>query len=317
MADKIQIHCDLLALYGPNWAELPPDKPTCIAENVHSFPQLLGTEPELYGFVGTRRIMDNIVGGYFAIQYTNEEFLYNRNKELNIENHAPFARLFFVLFAKSGKVLLQNSKFAGIPLNMSRALGLFKKAIDQVLSICGVSKTFNIDLVPEEITDADFIKEFEQSTRVIGLEVSYPNGDNIPEGFKYYNPQVERNSIIRESHKHDYSGLKKVDLEAAEDGDLRKLHLRDLIYAGRSQFMRYYKELNEFTLRRVSARKFEFQVDMEAEQIPIENVLSAIEKLRRERAVILDTPTPIPSPETDEKETQMNLFKDDEDNNEE
>jgi hypothetical protein len=200
---------------------------------------------------------------------------------------------------------------------MSRALGLFKKPIDQVLEMCNVTKTFNIDLVPEEITDADFVKEFEQSTRVMGLEVSYPNGDIIPEEFKYYNPQVERNSIIRESHKHDYSGLKKVDLEATDDGDIRKLHFRDLIYVGRSQFMRYYKELDEFTLRRVSTRKFEIQVDMEAELVPDENVLAAIEKLRRERAVILDKPTPVvPPSEGKEKSKQMGLFENNEDNDE-
>jgi hypothetical protein len=312
-----KIHCDLLALYGPNWAELSPDKAPCIAEGVHTFPKMMGSEFELFGFVGTRRIANDIVGGYFAIQYTNEEFLYSREKKLNIENRVPFARLFFVLFCKTGKVLLQNSKFAGIPLTMHGALSRFQKAIDAILVSCEVTKTFNIDLVPEEVTDSDFIKEFENSTRVIGLEVRDPDGGIIPSDFVYYNPQKERNSIIRDSHIHDYPNLKKVDLEATNDGDIKKTHLRDLIYVGRPQYLRYSVDLEEYTLRKTTKRKFEIYVEMDAEQVSGENLASAIEMLRRERAVFLDTPTPVPASDSKSNLAQMGLFdayNDDEDN---
>ena len=294
MAEKI--HCDLLALYGPDWAEIQQEKVLCFADNVDTAPSLFGTEPELYGFVGTRRISEDIVAGYFVIQYLNEEYSYNRNKKLSIENRAPFARLFFILFAKSGKVLLQNSKFAGILLTMPRALRLFKKSIDHVLISCGIIKTYNIDLAPEDATDAEFVHEFERSTRVIKLEIKYPNGEQIPEGFVYYNPQKERNSIIRGSHIHDYPNLKKLDLEATDDGDIKQTHMRDLIYVSQPQLMRYFVEHEEFTLRKSTRRKFEMTVDMDAETVPEEYVRTAIEMLRRERAV--DIPTPVPSPET-------------------
>lgn len=303
MSEKI--HCDLLALYGPNWEELDREKILRFAEGVHTLPRLFGTEPEYYGFVGTRRISDDIVAGYFAIQYTTDEFLYNRNKKLSIETHVPFARLFFILFARTGKVLLQNSKFSGISLTMPRALGLFKLSIDHILITNGITKTFNIDLAPDEATDADFVQEFERSTRVIKLEIRYPNGEQIPEEFVYYNPQKERNSIIRGSHMHDYPNLKKVDLEATDDGDLKKTHMRDLIYVGRPQLMRYFVDIEEFTLRKSTRRKFEMYVDMDAEIVPEEYVNTAIAMLRRERAV--DIPTPLPSPETNPE--QPNLFE--------
>jgi hypothetical protein len=314
MAEKI--HCDLLALYGPNWAEIQPEKILCIAESVHTLPKLLGNENELYGFVGTRRISEDIVAGYFAIQYANEEFLYSRNKELNIEEREPFARLFFILFAKSGKVLLQNSKFAGIPLTMPGALNVFKKAIDHILITCGVSKTFNIDLAPENDTDADFVKEFERSTRVTKLEINYPNGEQIPDGFVYYNPQKERNSIIRDSHIHDYPNLKKVDLEATDDGDLRKTHLRDLVYVGSPILMKYSVDFEEFTLRKAGRRKFEITVDMDAVQVPEDHVVTAIALLRRERAV--DIPTPLANPKTEPGQPDLfTLYDNDEDVNDE
>jgi hypothetical protein len=315
MAEKI--HCDLLELYGPNWAELGIEKSVCFAESIHSAPQMFGSEPHLFGFVGTRLIGSDIVGGYFAIQYENEEFNYTRNKKLSIETHAPFERLFFIVFARTGKVLLQNTKFSGIPLNMPKATGLFKQAIDHILLSCQITKTYNIDLAPDETTDADFVKEFEKSSRVVKVEIKYPDGESIPEDFVYYNPQKDRNSIIRDSHIHDYPKLKRIDLEATEDGDIKNTHLRDLIYVGRPQLMRYFIDFEEFTLRKTAKRKFEIHVDMEAEQIPEEHVVSTIEMLRRERAVYIDRPTPLPTrkPNDDSQLTIFDLYNDDENDN--
>jgi hypothetical protein len=299
-----KVHCDLLALYGPDWENVPREKVLSFAEQVHGYPSLFGTEPELYGFVGTRRINEDVVAGYFAMQYSTEEFLYSRTKELNTQTRVPFARLFFVLFARTGKVLLQNSKFSGIPLSMTRALRLFKLSIDHILMSSGITKTFSIDFVPDEETNENFIREFERSTRVIKLEIRYPIGEQIPEDFVYYNPQKDRNSIIRKSHIHDYQHFKKVDIDATNDGDIKETHMRDLIYAGRPQFMRYFVDLEEFTLRKSTLRKFHTYVDMDAEIVPEEHALAAIEMLRRERAV--DIPTPLPSPEI--RTDQPSLF---------
>lgn len=310
-----KIHCDLLALYGPNWAELPREKVIKIAEAVHLFPHMLGEAPEFYGFVGTRRVGEDIVGGYFAVQYMSEEFFYNREKELEIEKNAPFARIFFVLFAKFGKVLLQNSKFPGKQLNMIRARSLFKNAIDHTLLLSGVPRTFNIALGPEEATDADFVEAFNRSTRVVAMEVTYPDGQNIPSEYVYYNPQKERNAIIRESHVHDYPQLKKVDLEATDSGDLKKTHLRDLVLAGHPQVMRYYVDIQPLVLRRALRSKFEMHVDMDAEHVQEEHILLAIEMLKEEQALEVPTPLPIPNSKPGQPELFDQNSEDDDDEN--
>ena len=294
-----KVYCDLLALYGPDWENLSQEKILHFAQQVHTYPNLLGQEPALYGFVGTRRIADDIVAGYFAIQYETEELLYKRNKKLNTETRAPFARLFFVLFARTGKVLLQNSKFSGLPLTMHRALGFFKNSIDYFLITSEIVKTFNIALVPDEASDANFIQEFERSVRVVKLEVRDPKGDTIPQDFVYYNPQKERNTIIRGSHVHDYPNFKKVELEATTDGDIKKTHLRDLIYAGgRPQFMEYVLQveglLEDRVLRKSTLRKFHLYIDMDAETIAEEHARAAVEMLRKEQVV--NIPTPLPTP---------------------
>jgi hypothetical protein len=304
-----KIYCDLLALYGPDWENLPQEKVLRFAELIHTFPNLLGTEPELYGFVGTRRITEDIVAGYFAIQYETEELFYKRNKKRNTEKRSPFARLFFILFARTGKILLQNSKFSGIPLTMHRASGFFKSAIDYFLITSEIAKTFNIALVPDDTSPANFVREFEKSTRVIKLEVKNPNGDQIPEDFVYYNPQKERNLIIRGSHQHDYRNYKKVELEAAEDGDIKRTHMRDLIYAGgQPQYMQYFVKVEDHVVERIlrksTLRKVHFYMDMDAEPVPEEQSLAVIEMLRKEQVV--DIPTPLPSPKA--QPGQQDLF---------
>ena len=184
----------------------------------------------------------------------------------------------------------------------------FRSAINQVFESCGIGRAFNIAIAPEETEEADFLREFERSTRIIRIEVEYPTSDGIPNDFVYYNPQVERNDIIRNSHRHDYPHLKKVDLEATDGGDLKQTHLRDLIYAGKPQEMHYYVGLDSFTLRKDVKRKFEFHIDMNSAQLSEGQLQAVVEMLRRERAVFLETPTRKVEPPDHQ---QMSLFNDD------
>jgi hypothetical protein len=303
---KEKIHCDLLELFGPNWKEFTSDNINRIAGKIHKQSQLFGEEPNLYGFVGTRRD-NNIVGGYFAIQYSEEEFHYDKHKNLSkIQNH-PFVRMLFVLFISSGKVLLQNTKFSRMDLTMPMALNLFKEALNSILIDCKLYPVTNIELAPEEVTKEDFITAFQKSDRVTKLIVFYPDGTNIPIDYIYYNPQKERNEIIRDSHTHDYANLKKVDLEASELGDVKKTHLRDIILAGKPQIMNYFINMESFTLRQYVRRKYEFYIDKESDQISEQELSSLIEMLRKERAVYLDTPTN----EKPNHVSQLGLFSED------
>lgn len=305
MADKI--HCDLMEIFGPDWENITPDQSECLVSTIHNMTELFGNSPSLFGFVGTERI-GNVVGGYFAIQYEEEEFHYDKQKKLEIRHNNPFARLFFLLFAETGKLLLQQTKFVGIPtLNMTIAQRLFREALDGVLTNCGLRRTIDIYTAPQKHQDEDFIKEFERSTRVSRLEVTNPNASRIPDDFTYYNPQRDRNEIIRDSHKHDYPELKKVNLEAKTNGDLRKIHARDIIYAAQPQSMTYYIDQEEFVMKREVTHKFEFRVDMKAARLPVNTIRDIIRFLRRERALFLDTPTAAQVP-TESNIGQMSLF---------
>ena len=299
-----KIHSDLWEVFGPDWANLTPEQINCLAETVHTM-ELLGSTPNLRGFVGTQRV-DNVVGGYFAIQYQEEELHYRKRDELERRPSTPFQRLFFVLFAQTGKLLLQSRKFADIPITPKQAEGLFRETMNQALAHCGIEHIIGFYAPKEYTTDQEFLREFQRSTRVVKIQVTHPNPSRIPEDIEYYNPRRERNKIIRGSHQHDYSHFKKVDLEATSKGNLKDTHIaQDLMLSSTPQILTYYVDQDNYELRRQVQNKFEFYVDMDSDQLPMESLLAVIDRLRRQRAIFIDTPT---TQRPEPQQTRMSLF---------
>lgn len=297
-----KIHCDLWEIFGPDWANLTLDQVECLANTVHTM-ELLGDEPDRRGFVGTQRI-DGVVGGYFAVQYEEQELHYKERDQLERRPSTPFQRLFFALFAKTGKLLLQNAKLANIPLTQEKTRKLFFEALELAFKRCQVGQLIGLSAPPTETPDISFIDEFEQSDRVVKLLVTYPDPNKIPDEFVYYNPQREKNAIVRDSHRHDYANFKKVDLEANPSGDIKKTHIaKDLVRAATVQLLVYRKGADEFVLEREVPRRFEFRVDMDSDRVPLDDLVAVLDMLRLKRAVQLDTPTALHS-----GDQQMSIF---------
>jgi hypothetical protein len=297
-----KIHCDFMGIYGPDWAKLSQEQIDCLIEAVQRG-EMLGTEGQLRGFVGTVRY-ENVVGGFFAIQYPDERLYYDRTKQLKRVQDTPFERVFFVFFAGTGKLILQNRKFADIPLKMTTVQELLRDAINQALMNCRAGHSIGFYLPKNEVGRDRFIEEFRRSTRVVTLEVTSPDPNRIPESFVYYNPQRERNSIIRGSHQHDYSNFRKVDLEASRNGNIAATHIgSDLILAGQPEEMKYFVEESEQILRRIVPTKQELYVDVDSPELSMAELTRVLEVLRRERSLDLDIPTP-ETPSND----QLSLF---------
>lgn len=298
-----QIHCRLYELAGPDWQKVTPEQADCVAKSVEDM-DLLNSAPNMYGFVGTERI-DGAVGGFFALQYRKALMHYSRDKELDLEQTEPFARLFFVLFPKTGKALLQVCKFIDIPLTMPVAAKRFLLALTEALVGCGIGALTNLELDLREAGVEEFIEEFRASERVISLDIRDPSPDRIPEDFHYYNPERFRNQIILDSHRHDYEQIDRINLHAREQGDLKKTHLRDIVEAGQPETMRYVKESRELLLRRVPQPGFHFYVDTDAEEISREKLTEVVDTLRSETRAQIDSPT---LPVVGSRSKQSSLF---------
>jgi hypothetical protein len=82
-----KIHCTFLEVWVPDWAGIPQDQVDCLINQIENM-QLLGGQPELRGFVGTRRI-GNAVGGFFSIQYQDIKEYYERDKHRVLRLDSP------------------------------------------------------------------------------------------------------------------------------------------------------------------------------------------------------------------------------------
>mgnify|MGYP001423467652 CR=1 FL=1 len=298
-----KIHCDFFEVFGPDWENLTQEQVDCMLNRIQST-VMFGDQRDVHGFMGTARI-DNVVGGFYAVQHEDRRY-YREDGEFKVVTDTPLATLFFIFYAKSGKLVLQNKTFPDTPLNMSRVQRLLRIALNEIFSECGVGITIGLYLPDSEISNERFVEEFQNSQQVLQIVVTDINPDRIPDGFVYYNPQKERNEIIRESHRHDYRNFRKVNLESTEDGDIRSTHIgKDLIISGKPQQMEYRRDGQKRLLKRQVTRKIEIYVDTSDPIIDEDSLSHLLEFLAQDASLDVARPTRIHPPDS-----QPSLFDD-------
>lgn len=308
-----KIHCDFFEIVGLDWNSVDDVKARQIVQTIESM-EFLGKEPDLNGFVGTATL-DTIIGGFFALQYEAELLHYDTQKNLQRAKDLTYERLFFILFGKTGKVVLQNRKFVDLPLNMEWASRRFIDALSEAFKRSQVNILLTLYSPEAEVSPEVFQSEFKKSDRVHRLRVESPDPSKISAEFVYYNPQIDRNSIIRESHQHDYPNFHRVDLEAHSGQDLKGTHIaRDLIESASPVLMRYHSAGEEHTLRRSMPKKFEIYVDVDVEVLTTEMLQTAVQTLRAEVGLPVDIPTSV---RDGAQQTMFDYFRENEDEEDE
>ncbi len=292
-----KIHCDLLDIKGLDWDRVSNEQIECIITAIHNM-ELMGSKGELYGFVGTADI-DSVVGGFFIIQFPTQFLSYDRDRTALRQETTPAERVFFVFFPRDGRILLQNRRFQILPIDMSVVQSRLKGMLAKVLSSCGVGPVVSLVETMVEVGRDALIEAYNSSNRVARLQITRPDPKLIPEGFEYYNPERDRNEILRDSRLHDYPQLKEINLTARKDHDLRNTHLgQDLVYAAREMtpfMLEFDDEYNRHrVLRRLVKAKFEFYADIETEKLPEETLRHVVEILEQEAALYISTPVSEP-----------------------
>lgn len=275
-----KIHCDLLDIHGPKWSQISKEKVRCVIDGIHD-QKLLGNDEELYGFVGTID-HEQTIGGYFVIQYPTQLLTFKPDKTPLENTTTPAETILFVLFPEEGRILLQIRRFQILPINMEVVRIKLIDALTRILKRCDIGYVLSLDPTKITITREELIREFKKGYKVTYLSVSDPQAERIPEDITYYNPQRERNKIIRDSRLHDYHHFKRVDLTARAQSDLRNTHFgKDLVYSvsddGPFQ-MKYQDEHGETKkIVRQKNAKYEFYLDIDEKQLTKESLLKVHE----------------------------------------
>jgi hypothetical protein len=293
-----KIHCDLLDITGIDWDGVTEDHVSCIIRAIHEM-ELMDERGELFGFVGTADI-DSVVGGFFVVQFPTEFLSYDRDRTAQRQRTTPAERVFFLVLLKAGRVLLQNRRFQVLPIDMSIVQRRLTESLRHVLQRCGIGPLVSLVETRIRVSRDRLIETYRSSNRVTRLQVHNPNPGLIPEDFVYYNPQRQRNRILRDSRLHDYPKLREIDLAAKRHEDLRDTHLgQDLVHATpeRARFILEFEdeESRHRVLRRLVRPKFEFHIDMDSEKVSEEDLLRVIRKLQQEAALDIDSFSDEPS----------------------
>jgi len=305
-----KIHCDLLDIFGLDWSQVTPEQVNCTIQAIHNL-ELIRASDELYGFVGTVDIED-VIGGYFVVQFPTDLLSFSPDKTALTETTNPAETTLFVLFPRVGRLLLQSRHFQILPVTKDFVQDRLKEALAQALRICGVGPVVSLLPTPITVGRTELVEAFDASVRVTRLSVTDPDATQIPEDFPYYNPERDRNAIIRDSRLHDYPELSKVDLTSKQQSDLRKTHLgSDLVHAttDKSRFTMVYIDQHNNTkiLRRQRKAKFEFHVDIDGKKLSKEALLQVLAIVSQEASI--DIPVRSPS----DYGPQLGLFDDIED----
>lgn len=284
-----KIHCDILDIFGVDWSRIQPEQIDCVIQTVNSL-ELLGDENDLYGFVGTTYIKE-VVAGFFIIQFPAQFISYNRDKTASREVTKPAERVFFTLLPRYGKILIQNRRFEILPIAMDAVYSRIQIALTQVLVHCRIGPVVSLSPTTSIVGRNELIQYYKASRRVKRIRVENPNANRIPKGLEYYNPQRDRNEIIRDSRSHDYPRLKSVDIRAKENEDLRNTHIgKDLVYAvtdsdGFLMVFEDEKERTKYVRRTNKKTDLEFSIDVDTDQLSQQTILQVIDILNREVAL--------------------------------
>lgn len=236
-----------------------------------------GDSPKRFGFVGERRIND-VLGAFFEVEYGLEIRQFDDEKNLSQKEEPCFERMLIVLFMDKGWLLVQQKKFMHRQMKQSTMEYYLKEALKLVFYECGVSTIFSLSDVRLQIQKERFLEIYEKHP-VYRLKVTGLKDAKLPPDQAYFNPELDRNAILRESQEHDFRQLDNVTLEAYEpaEGDLREVHFaQGAIKAGQPEEIKALVERKKVTYRRSFTEDLEYYVDVDAESVAEEDLRQII-----------------------------------------
>jgi len=242
-----------------------------------------GERPNRCGFTHASRV-DDAVGGLFVVETDIELLDYKQREGFFTKDDSSLEHVFFVLFLNTGEILLQNKRFQHIAsLRMEKVLDVLRRTLQELLSQLLERFTLvSLEDYLESIPKAEFLRVFQEHP-ILKLEVETPPGSLIPETIEYYNPQRERNPILRQSQQHDIEISSRIQLEAPEDKSVSNMHFaQGAIEGGNPTYMKARIEGEPKVLRAQKKKDFRLRLDISSDGVEKTEIQIAVQAVRAE-----------------------------------
>ena len=206
----------LKKMVGFDWDSLDARQREDLIKLIFEFP-LMGEEPNRFGFVKCQRINESQIYGYFAQEVEVGRHRYNNQKKEEEHKDIYSEDFFFILLFDSGLCLLQSRKIKEITIATieERFTDVLKSIFEKVGATFYYLEDHSLKREKE-----DFIKIF-STENIVSLKVDSLKGRIIPEDFKIFNPELEKDRIIRAYLNDDFRYLDALSASTTRSGGLQ------------------------------------------------------------------------------------------------
>ncbi len=256
-----EIKFKLKEMVGFDWDSLNDNQREDIIKHIFEFP-LVGDVPNRFGFVKCERINENQIYGYFTQELEEGRHRYNDQKKEEKYIDIPFEDFFFILLFDDGLCLLQSRKIKNI--SMPTVEERFAEALESVFKNLGVNFYHLMDCTLT-IGKDEFIRIF-NTENILSLKVDSLKGRTIPEDFKIFNPEAEKDSIVRAYFNDDFKHLDEFFGSTNRGGGLQESKLsKTILNTGEPRKMEYIgRDRDIITVKNKIGPSVSLDIDVES-----------------------------------------------------
>jgi hypothetical protein len=262
-----EIRCEVFRISWPDWS-LVTDEIKDNIWQVMSQQVEEGEPPNRRGFVGTTRFED-VVAGFFAHEDRRLGVQYDRHWNREDREAAEFEHLFFALVLGQAQVVLQHKRVDReyVTINMPVMRRQFFNLLGVVLQRAGLPSDHVVpQLFRVERQKDDLIRIFD-AYHIIQVSVGDLLGRRVPGDVRLLNPDIDKDSILKQVLNSDYQHMDELEARAGEPeagSDLRTaITVKAAILTGEPREVRAIVGGQERTFRKTQRERFSMQFNTE------------------------------------------------------
>jgi hypothetical protein len=264
----------LKAMVGFDWNSLDALQRENLVKLIFEFP-LMEEAPNRFGFVKCQQINKSQIYGYFAQEVEVDRHRYNNQKHEEEHKDIYSEDFFFILLFDSGLCLLQSRKIKEI--SIATIEEKFTDALKRIFEKIGATFYYLEDYSLKREKE-DFIRIF-TTENIISLKVDSLKGRIIPEDFKIFNPELEKDPIIRAYLNDEFRVVDALSPSTTQSGGLQRSKLsKAALITGEPREIEFIGPKNEkITWKDKMGPSISLDIDVEAPRT--KDIAREVEKL--------------------------------------
>lgn len=230
---------------------------------------------------------EHTIAGFFAHEDIRQGVQYDRKWTKEQIEGAEFEHLFFALDLEQGRVILQRKRIASdfVSINLSYLRRALFDLLGTVFLAAGFSSA-EIRRIPfqEERKKSDLIGIFE-SYNITYVRITELRGKQVPDSLYLFNPDIDRDIILKQALRDDYENLDELEAKANESDVSANLRdaktIRAAMAAGEPEEVRAVIDNHERAFRKTQRERFDMQLDTNVGELVQDNDIERLVRIIR------------------------------------